>query len=215
MAVVITGDLIESSKLAIDQRQQRINLLFEQLVTCLRQRWKNDSQLRGEIVQGDAFQIYTANDKDALRLAFIIRCFYRSQNAKQAKYRYDCRLSVAIGEIQSLDNSALAKSGGFVFELSGRAIKHISKTGPQIVFKSGQSAQEAAINMGLSLAELSIKGWRASQSKAILMKLVHSDTNQEWMAEHLGVSASAFSQRLNQAGWKAIETFLTYYEKPG
>ncbi|WP_375416443.1 hypothetical protein [uncultured Hymenobacter sp.] len=211
MPVIITGDIISSSKLALPKRQQQLNELLRGLFTDLRGIWRRKELLRAETIQGDSFQIYLLDDKEAIRAALLIKCFCLSQSKVGSTYRFNCRLSIAIGAVTLLHPSSLAKSGGLAFDYSGRGLKAISRTGSQLVFESIEIAWTQAINMGLALADELLSRCTPAQNQAVLLKLFYPQQTQEWLAGQIGIGRSAYSQRLKQTGWTALEMLLTYY----
>lgn len=213
MAVIITGDIINSSKLLSSQRQQLLNQIIEASFAALRKVWQQSALLRAEAIQGDAFQIYLSDNRAAMRAALFIKCFYLSQKKVDSSYRFDCRLSIAIGNVSFLHPNSLAKSGGLVFDYSGRGLKEISRTGPQLVFESTEVAWTRAVNMGLALVDEILGRSTPAQSEALLYKLSYPQQTQEWLAEQIGIGRSAYSQRLKQAGWTVLEAFLDYYDE--
>lgn len=211
MPVVITGDIIGSSKLPQEQRQQRLNKLLEGLFAAIQTIWPQGGSAKAEIIQGDSFQLYFPNDEEAIRAALLIKCFCLSQEKVSRTYRINCRLSIAVGIVSFLHPDSLAKSGGPVFDYSGRGLKQISRTNPQLVFESTETTWAKAVNMGVALADELIDRCTPSQSQALFWKLAYPQQNQEWLARQLGIGRSAYSQRLKQAGWAALDILLRYY----
>jgi hypothetical protein len=122
-------------------------------------------------------------------------------------------LSIGLGKVSLLHADSLAKSGGPVFDYSGRGLKDISRSGSQLIFKASTTTLTRAINMGLALTDELLSRCTPAQSHAILLKLTYPQQNQEWLAGRVGISRSAYSQRLKQAGWAAVETLLEYYNE--
>ena len=188
-----------------------LNELLANLFLALRKVWRHRTQLRTETIQGDAFQVYLPDNKEALRAALLIKCFCLAQDKVEGNYRFDCRLSIAVADITLLHPESLAKSGGLVFDYSGRGLKEISRIGPQLVFESKDAAWTRAINMGLALAEALLRHNTPAQSQAAFLKLSHPAQTQDWLAEQAGIGRSAYSQRLKQADWAALGSLLDYY----
>ena len=211
MPVVITGDIISSSELALAKRQLQINQLLKELFATLRGVWRRKEHLRAEAVQGDSFQVYLLDNKEAIRAALLIKCFCLSQNKVGGTYRFDCRLSIGVGKVTLLHTNSLAKSGGVVFDYSGRGLKDISRTSAQLVFKAREASWTQSMNMGLALADELLSRCTPAQNQAVLLKLLHPQQTQEWLAGRVGIGRSAYSQRLKQTGWSAIEMLLAYY----
>ncbi len=209
MPAVLTGDIISSSKLPAAQRQQQLNLVLQGLFSTLRSVWRRKEQLRAESVQGDAFQVYLLEQQEALRVGLLIKCFCLAQH-KVSDYRFDCRLSIGIGSVRLLHPQTLAQSGGTAFDYSGRGLKAISRTGSQMCFYAQKAVWNQPMNMGLALADELMSHWTPAQSQAVLLKLQYPTQTQDWLAGRVGIGRSAYSQRLNQAGWSAIEKMLEY-----
>lgn len=211
MAVIITGDIIGSSQLAAAQRQERLNALLIELFSTLKSVWRQQDMLRTEFVQGDAFQVYLKADAEGMRAALLIKSFFLAQDKVSTGYRFDCRLSIGVEAISLLHPDSLAQSGGLAFDYSGRGLKNITRTGPQFWFKSGNSALNKAMAMGLALIDEIIRRWTPLQSQAIVLSLTYPAQTNEWLAGRIGITRSAYSQRLRQAGWSAIQQLLEYY----
>ena len=211
MSVVITGDIISSSKLVLEERQKYLNQSLKQLFTALRSVWRRKEQMRAEVIQGDSFQVYLSNNQDAIRAALLIKCFCLSQNKVGESYRLDCRLSIGLGKVTLLHPDSLAKSGGVVFDYSGRGLKEISRTSSQLVFNARDASWAQAVNMGLALTDELLRRCTPAQNQAALLKLTHPQQTQDWLAGRVGISRSAYSQRLKQTGWSALELLLAYY----
>ena len=213
MPVIITGDIISSSKLVLTKRQQLLNQLFKEMFTTLRAVWRRKELLRAETVQGDAFQVYLLDNSDAVRAALLIKCFCLAQSKIGDYYRFDCRLSIGLGKVTLLHSESLAKSGGIAFDYSGRGLKEISRTGSQLVLKARDVNWVSAVNMGLALADELLSHCTPAQSQAVLLKLSYPTQTQDWLAGRVPIGRSAYSQRLKQAGWSALETLLAYYSE--
>lgn len=211
MPVVITGDIIGSSKLAQAERQSILNQLLKELFGALRVVWRRKEQLRAEIIQGDAFQVYLGEDAEGLRAALLTKCFFLAQKKVNASYRFDCRLSIGTGRISLLHPDSLAKSGGPAFDYSGRGLKDIVRTGPQLVFKAPTTGLTQAVSVALALTDELMSRWTPLQSQAVLLALTYPGQTNEWLAGRVGISRSAYSQRLRQAGWSAVQALLDYY----
>lgn len=215
MPTVITGDIISSSKLPAGQRQQLLNSLSKKLFAALRLAWRRKEAMRVESIQGDAFQIYLADGRDGLRAALLVKSFCRAQEkviiSGSSDYRFDCRLSIGTGSVRLLHPTTLAQSGGPAFEFSGRGLSAMPKAGPQLVFRASAASLNEVIMVALTLtAELS-KHWTVAQSEAVQLKLTYPEQTQDWLAGRLAIGRSAYTQRLNQAGWPGLQQFLALF----
>lgn len=107
----------------------------------------------------------------------------------------------------------MAKSGGVVFDYSGRGLKEFSRAGSQMLFKAREVHWVQAINMGLALSDELLRRCTPAQSQAVFLKLTYPQQTQEWLAGRVGISRSAYSQRLKQTGWSALELLPAYYNE--
>ena len=86
IAAIITGDVVNSTKLSPEQEKW----LFE-LLKRLAAKHKH------EFFRGDSFQIHLDDPRGALHLALMCRCLAIGLNENDE--RYDIRISVGIGEV--------------------------------------------------------------------------------------------------------------------
>lgn len=208
MPVILTGDIVNSSRFPASIRQERLNVLLDSLFNVLKLRWPQ--QVRAEMVQGDAFQIFLAEQAEGLHLLLAVKSFFLSQD-QEHEHRLDCRLSLGLGEVDFLHTTSLAKSGGEAFEYSGRGLKSLPADGSRMTFQSSDAEFSQTLIVMLALTEEITKRWTVAQSEAIVLRLLNPADTQEQLAQVLGISRPAFSQRLGQTGWPALEKLLGHY----
>ena len=124
---VITGDIIESTKLSDDEN----NTLIQGLKYIIDELEQNKT-IRGEIFRGDSLQCLVHKPSQTLKIALLIKTYVKgidSINKKQKneldklinKPIFDIRLAIGIGEINS-EKEKLSISQGEAFNLSGRLL---------------------------------------------------------------------------------------------
>jgi hypothetical protein len=126
IAAVITADIVNSTLLSVKE-QRKLLLKIETILTSH----------KFEFYRGDSFQVIVKNPEQALTLALQVRMAARVIGA-----RYDVRISIGIGSIQSRAKK-ISLSTGEAFTLSGRAFDSLSKSDSRL------SIQLADDNPGL------------------------------------------------------------------
>ena len=115
-AVIITGDIIASSKFTPVKRKKLQNMLnaFIKKISA------GYPDFRAEQFRGDSLQsVFTKNKPVALRTVLSLYCFLAAENFK-------IRQSVGIGEI-SFKGENVITSDGTAFRLSGENIDELKK----------------------------------------------------------------------------------------
>ncbi|MDQ1089103.1 MULTISPECIES: SatD family protein [unclassified Siphonobacter] len=199
---VLTGDIVDSTKLVIPERKvlmKNLDYLFTRLEA------KNELQLKipFEVFRGDSFQGLLDTPAEALRVALLIRSylksdFYSGQNL-------DARIGIGIGTV-AYKSPKLSESDGEAFHYSGRLLDGMKKHPNRIEIQSSWPALDAEINTGLVLLETITSKWTAAQADIMYLKLLgHTEVN---ISATLGITQSAVNQRSNAASWNAVDLFV-------
>jgi hypothetical protein len=131
---IITGDIVGSQQIPPKVRQK----LFADVNTFLKE-LKKEWITSYETFRGDSLQCEANSPELALRVALMIRAFFKSYvpeeeqpkvEANRVEERvkgyfttdFDIRLAVGIGEVDFLKRSKLTSSDGQAFRLSGEAL---------------------------------------------------------------------------------------------
>jgi hypothetical protein len=204
IAAVLTGDIVNSTKLLLTQ-EARLMKALGQLLGGFR-----GKRRLHEFYRGDSFQVYLDDPAEALRLALVCRALaIEVTGDEETEVVSDIRISIGIGEVKlPIHQLGIAKGDAFI--LSGRRFDQLQ-----------QSEQRLAIGCGVPLADLGFqvmadyldsifKGMTAKQARVIQELL--QGTTQQRLAATLNKSKSTISQLANTGRWGEIEKLLLQYE---
>ena len=225
---VITGDIVQSTKLKVEEK----TWLIKNLQKILKQ-WDKDFGTRSEIFRGDSFQCLIEEPKNALRFALLIRTYLRSLNPSEAydiytkkqretvktvmytQWLFDTRMAIGIGEVDPPMNKVLL-SDGEAFQLSGRKLDTL-KNGRQMLAIKTTDGNEPELSTEIILLDYIVSKATALQCEVINQKLL-GYTEIE-ISKNLKIGQSAVNQRSVSSGWNVIQVALERYEeiydKPG
>ena len=205
IAAVLTGDIVNSTKLLLTQETRLIKALGEVFGN-----FRGKRRLH-EFYRGDSFQIYLDDPAEALRMALVCRALAIAVTGdEEAEVVSDIRISIGIGDVKlPIHQLGIAKGDAFI--LSGRRFDELQ-----------QSEQRLAIGCGVLLADIGFevmadyldsifKGMTAKQARVIQDLL--NGTTQQQLAVTLNKSKSTISQLANTGRWAEIEKLLLQYEQ--
>jgi len=198
-AVIITGDIIASSKLTPVKRKK----LQSMLNSFIKKIGSSYTDFKTELFRGDSLQsVFTKNKTAALRTALSLYCFLAAEGFK-------IRQSVGIGDI-SFKGGSIVTSDGTAFRLSGENIDELKKrnelisiASENIQFNEEWKVHSATLNYLLD---------RLSNAQAEALYLQMQNAKQEDIAKALHISQPSVHQRLQAAGWGVINKILQRFE---
>ncbi len=199
---VLTGDILDMSKLSIPERKvlmKNLDYLFTRLEA------KNELQLKipFEVFRGGSFQGLLDTPAEALRVTLLIRSYLKSEF--YSGQNLDVRIGIGLGTV-AYKSPKLSESDGEAFHYSGRVLESMKKHPSRIEIQSSWSELDAELNTGLVLLEVITSKWTAAQADIMYLKLLgYTEMN---ISATLGITQSAVNQRSNAASWNAIERFV-------
>jgi hypothetical protein len=219
---VITGDIIQSSKLDAETRQW----LMRSLKAALEQ-WDEDFEMESELIRGDSFQCLIPHPELALQIALLIRTYVRSLNPTSAydiyhrenpakghsrlltNWLFDVRIAIGVGEID-YEGDTLAESDGEAFQLSGRALDRLKDGRQNLAIVSNDKNKGELASMA-PLLDAIMSGTTALQCEVINLKLLgHTEID---IAKILEINQSAVNQRSIAGNWGAIQSAVKRFGK--
>ena len=198
-AVIITGDIIASSKFSPVKRkklQNRITAFIKKIAANL-------PDFKAEQFRGDSLQcVLTKNKNAGLRTAVSLYCFLAAEDFK-------IRQSVGIGEI-SFNGDNIVTSDGTAFHVSGENIDELKKRNEliSIGFADSKFNEEWKVHS----ASLNYLLGRLSNAQAEAVYLQLQNAKQEEIAKALHISQPSVHQRLQAAGWIVINRIVQRFE---
>lgn len=197
--VIITGDIIASSKLTPVKRkklQNRVNTFVKKITDSL-------PDFKSEQFRGDSLQcILTKNRTAGLRTALSLYCFLAAEGFK-------IRQSVGIGEV-TYNSGNVVTSDGTAFRISGENVDDLKKRNEliSVAFADGLFNEEWKVHS----ASLNFLLERLSDAQAEAVYLQLQNARQEEIAKALHISQPSVHQRLQAAGWIVINRVLQRFE---
>jgi hypothetical protein len=193
MLAVITGDIIDSRKLA---NQQDWQYPLETLLNT----WgsKNDTW---EIFRGDSFQLEMNNPLIALYKAMLIKATMKSIKSSDNLNRYapiDVRMSIGIGEKQQ-DSESIGTRTGSAYINSGEAFEFLRSKGQNLMVKSPWSDFDKDMNLMLKLALIVMDNWSGNSAEIMKIALEKPGLKQAEIGEILGIEQNSVSARFQRA----------------
>lgn len=221
MKAVITGDIIQSTKMKAENREFVINELANNLKLL-----NKEYKMKSEIFRGDSFQCYLRDPKDALRVMLIIKTFIRGLNPSEAYeltakrpnskkipmiyplWICDARIALGIGEVDKV-GTKLGTSSGQAFLYSGHLLDALKGLKQQIAIATADDFNKELQTEAVLLDHI-INKTTALQCQVLNYKL--RGYTETIISNELGINQSAVNQRSNAAGWNAINTMVQRFE---
>jgi hypothetical protein len=218
---VITGDIIESSKLKPKNKAWLSEVLRRTLKV-----WDKDFTMKSELYRGDSFQCLLKKPVDALRVSLLIKTYIKSLNPSEiydiykrknpqspktvlnTQWLFDTRLAIGIGEVD-LEMKSIATSDGEAFYISGRLLDEIKNSKLTIAIRTSDVYNDE-LETELILLDNIISRTTALQCEVINLKLL--GYTEIKIAKKLEIQQSAVNQRSNSAGWHAIDKMVKRFE---
>jgi hypothetical protein len=222
---IITGDIVSSREIEVPIRER----LFDDiglLLKALKKQWINSY----ETYRGDSLQCEVKSPEFALRIALIIRSFFRSYFPDELKPKtsfrkgkepvatkgyfatnFDVRLGIGIGTVDFIKKNKITSSDGEAFRLSGEALDHLGQGTQRLAVKTFNSSFNDQMEPPILLLDALIQKWTQNQAELVLYKL--QDKKEDEIATKLKITQSAVNQRTKTAQWLAIEKLIVYFEK--
>ncbi len=199
MKAVLTGDIVNSTRLMAPAEEKLLKELREIL-----------SPYKHEFFRGDSFQAYLDDPGPALRTALRCRTAAIGLLPEEADLISDVRISIGIGEVTGLV-SDLATAKGEAFLLSGRGLDDMKKESGRLSIHTANKMGALALEVVGDYINSIYKQMTAKQAEVISELL--NDLNQQEVAEKLKRSKSTISQHVSAGKWEEIEAILGNYLK--
>ncbi len=222
---IITGDIVSSREIEAPIRERLFDDIGS-LLKDLKKQWINSY----ETYRGDSLQCEVKSPEVALRVALIIRSFFRayfpdelkpkipSKKGKKAiatkgyfATNFDVRLGIGIGTVDFIKKNKITTSDGEAFRLSGEALDNLAQATQRLAVKTFNPTFNEQIEPPVLLLDALIQKWTQNQAELVLYKL--QDKKEDEIAASLKITQSAVNQRTKTAQWLAIEKLVLYFEK--
>ena len=195
---VITGDIINSSKLS-DEQKNRVKLDLEYFTSN-----NPDILLPLQFYRGDSFQLMVEKEKAARIAVFIEAIIYSSVNTF-------ARISIGIGLVSKIVPDNVLQSEGEAFQLSGHQMDTMKEEGRLMKITLKNNQYQSILSATFYLAESIILGWKPGMATVIAQ--IPFAKSQKEIAVKLNISGAAVSKALKAGNWPSMENFLNGFEE--
>lgn len=202
MKAVITGDIIHSTAIPIEQRPKLLQEL-DRIVNELRA----IAPLEYEVFRGDSFQMVVGKAEEALRIAILTRAGLRKSTPKDTEGAWDARVAIGVGDIAFAGNHVTI-SDGEAFQYSGRAFDELGKS--CLAVRTRWEGINEELKVSTPFADDIISNWTPTQS-AVVYQSIAFQRNQREIAELQQQSPQNISKISVLAKEKLIRAYLTRY----
>jgi hypothetical protein len=208
---VLTGDIVESSKLSSMIRAQLPEAILG-VAERISHYFPAYLPYALDIFRGDSWQWLVIVPEKSLKMALFMRALLR--NAIQ-EAEVDTRIAIGIGEVQAIPDGDLARADGEAFQRSGELLDRFGRGDRMGVnlAKMGEATISEALVVVVKLIDLQVRQWTAKQAHAAcaaILGLTQQDSAKHWFTP--SISQQAVGQHLDRAGWSTIKIGLDFYE---
>lgn len=201
MIAILTGDVVGSQELPSDKRAG----LQAKLEEAAR---STDLSSHFELFSGDSWQCMCPSPQTAVQQAISLRAYLYGKNA------IDTRISIGIGDYESLRLEKISLSQGEAFVLSGRGLQTMP-TDRRLSIQLSDSLAAPARELteaAVSLLDGITSGWTAKQAQAVSLANTLAPQNELAQKFDPPISAQAFGKHLASAQWKLVKNALASIE---
>lgn len=205
---VLTGDLVRSTRLPVEDLERMRAALPEILLTFERQ-FPGSVRGQAEFFRGDSWQVLMQRPERSLRMAMVITAWWKS------RFGTDTRLAIGLGAVTHVVEDKISLSAGEAFVLSGRALDGMTGffnvTG---VLPGHVGALTDWLPLTLHLCGQFARGWTRRQAEIVTSMLLDPDGNVETTANALtpSISRQAAYKSLQAANWRAVADTIKVFE---
>ncbi|HUQ67603.1 MAG TPA: hypothetical protein VM101_15680 [Flavitalea sp.] len=195
---VLTGDIVNSTKLNSSNEKQLLKLMEDIL-----------GDHKHEFFRGDSFQVFVQETTKALPLALLCRTAAIGLEPEQSPAISDVRISIGIGRVETpVKTLSLAK--GEAFLLSGRAFDAMEKTEGRLIITTENKMANYALSVMSDYINSIYKQMTPKQAEVIFELL--NGHSQQHVADKLNRSKSTISQHVTAGHWDELDNILKKYK---
>lgn len=191
---VLTGDIIDSTKLSNAERKAVSNVL-----ESLAQTSKGQYDF---FIRGDSFQVMIESHglTEALKIKYLLKL----------KTGFSVRISIGIGEVNILEKR-LSNSDGPAFWLSGQGLDAMKDEKTLISIHTDDAQKNAEWKLHAATLDYLEKSNTINQMEVHYWLLL--DNTQQEIAEEIGIRQSSVNRRIKNSGWNLIENIVSHFNQ--
>ncbi|MCF8223064.1 MAG: SatD family protein [Bacteroidales bacterium] len=211
MKAVITADIIDYSKLSIEEENLVIDIIYDTFEDDEYVRTNVDSSFM--ITRGDSVQIELDKKEEALNVALLLKSAINKialSESNKTKPTIDVRIAIGVGEILGKREN-VNESTGDAYTFSGRTLDMMKKNKRTLAIATNNKELNAELETEFRLLEVVLSGWTVNSAEVIYWTIL--GLNEREISEKLKKSQSAINQRKKTAGWNGIEPLIKRYKE--
>ncbi len=206
---VLTGDVVDSSKLSAARRKALPKILAK----AGRETQKAFSKavpLEVDVFRGDSWQLLVAAPLESLRVALFLRARLRA-TAERGK-GLDTRISVAIGRVDFVPGERVSQGDGEAYRASGRGLDALRRREFLKIGLPEGVPGAAGVQAAVRLIDVIAQGWTGPQAQAVSGALLGWPQDRIAEAWPEPVRQSTVSRHLEKAAWEPLAEGLAFVE---
>lgn len=188
MIAVLTGDIVNSSKIDINEWLPLLKKSLSQF---------GEKPADWDIYRGDSFQLKINKPEGALQVALAIKASIKTIKD------LDIRISIGFGDINH-SAKRVTESNGSAFIYSGEKFETLKKDKINLAVKSDRQDFDSDINMFLRLALLIMDHWTENSAEIVSLALQYPEKSQAELGELIGIKQNTVSTRLKRSAFEEI-----------
>lgn len=198
LQAVLTGDIVNSTKLSTAKMTKLTHLLSNVLQHC-----------KFEFFRGDSFQAQVKKPQESLRIALLCRTAAISLVKDDKTVLTDIRISIGVGNVHTPVRT-LRTARGEAFVLSGRKFDEIAKVALRLGISSANTLANEGLQVISDYLNAIFEKMTAKQAEVIFQLL--QGEKQQVIAKKLKKTKSTIHQRVIAGRWPEIEKLLIHFE---
>jgi predicted DNA-binding protein YlxM (UPF0122 family) len=203
MIAVLTGDLVNSTKMSQEQYTKVLNNLKGLLKQTAAKYNAN-----GEIYRGDEFQIHYPDPAQAIKSTLLIKlALYLSSVTPKPLH---CTLSLAFGHFDTFDSKPNTSSGP-VYISSGRGLGKTPRGELSLHFE--QQSVTDDIHLATNFLNHLINRLTKSQAELLFQYIENDFAEHKKIAQLTGTTRQNISNRLSNIGAFLVKDYITTINK--
>ena len=214
---VLTGDLVKSSRLTIAKSKGAMDRM-KKMAGEFAEQHPETIVGRMDTFRHDSWQLLLEHPVLALRAAVFLRAALKMES--DAKTKYDTRISIGIGRVESVAKRRISDSRGPAFTHSGKGLDAMDGQCLVLVAGGENPVLWGVLERGLlPLLDCAVGDWTPTESRAVYGALkgwTQEISAKNWPRDEKtgkGLTRQAVGDSLMRAHWNTVDAVLLWVEK--
>lgn len=204
---VITGDIVDSTSLAPQERKQ-LNEVMNAGSKALKKEFGENVPLAVDVFRGDGWQFLVTEPAQALRLGLFYRAYLK---ANMVPANVDTRLVISLGRIDFIPGVKVSQGSGEAFVNSGRTLENLKRT--RMGFVAPGVWFSESLDIVLQLVDAIASHWSDKRARAVQGALLGWSQLQIATLWEPLITQQAVAEHLEAADWRAVSMAISYFER--